>query len=193
MHDHRPVTAQAERCIIAVVGALLDHQRVPLGRVRPRSVNEDDIVYNHEPPGYHCPFCRNLTTGASDFPLEFLHRDDHVFVKMNPKWWPRNPGAVLVIPNDHHENVYDLPVELGTPIQRAVRSAAIAMKAAFGCDGVSTRQHNEPDGNQDVWHYHVHVVPRWRDDRFCGSRGSLADAEELRHRAGLLRRAWPKP
>jgi histidine triad (HIT) family protein len=110
---------------------------------------------------------------------------------MNPKWWPKNPGAVLVIPNDHYENVYDLPVELGTPIQRAVRSAAIAMKTAFGCDGVSTRQHNEPDGNQDVWHYHMHVFPRWRDDRLDGSSGSLADADELHHRAELLRQAWP--
>ena len=110
---------------------------------------------------------------------------------MSPKWWPRNPGAVLVIPNDHYENIYDLPVELGTPIQRAVRSSAIAMKTAFGCDGVSTRQHNEPDGNQDVWHYHVHVFPRWMDDRLYGSSGGLADADELHRRAELLRQAWP--
>jgi len=33
-----------------------------------------------------------------------------------------------------------------------------------GCDGVSTRQHNEPAGNQDTWHYHVHVFPRYIDD-----------------------------
>ena len=162
-------------------------------RVRPRIVDEDDVVYNHEPADYRCPFCRNLTTGTSDFPLEFIHRDDTVFVKMNPTWWPRNPGAVLVIPNDHYENVYDLPAELGTPIQRAVRSAAIALKTAFGCDGVSTRQHNEPDGNQDVWHYHVHVFPRWTDDRLYRSSGSLADADELHHRAELLRQAWPTP
>ena len=150
-------------------------------------------MYNHAPPEYRCPFCRNLTTGASDLPLEFIHRDDLVFVKMNPKWRKRNPGSVLVIPNAHYENVYDLPVELGTPIQRAVRSTAIAMKAAFGCDGVSTRQHNEPDGDQDVWHYHVHVFPRWRDDRLHRSSSSLADADELHLRAELLRQAWPKP
>ena len=33
-------------------------------------------------------------------------------------------------------------------------------------DGVSTRQHNEPAGNQDVWHYHLHVFPRYQDDAF---------------------------
>lgn len=79
---------------------------------------------SHAPDGYACPFCRNVATGGSDLPLEIVHRDDDVFVKVNPGWWPNNPGSVLVIPIAHHENVFDLPVELGTPIQRAVRSAA---------------------------------------------------------------------
>jgi len=34
----------------------------------------------------------------------------------------------------------------------------------YACDGVSTRQHNEPDGGQDVWHYHLHVFPRYTGD-----------------------------
>lgn len=34
------------------------------------------------------------------------------------------------------------------------------MRATYPCDGVSTRQHNEPGGGQDVWHLHVHVFPR---------------------------------
>lgn len=41
---------------------------------------------------------------------------------------------------------------------------AIAFKRVYGCDGVSTRQHNEPAGNQEVWHYHLHVFPRYVDD-----------------------------
>jgi histidine triad (HIT) family protein len=40
------------------------------------------------------------------------------------------------------------------------------MKQVYDCDGVSTRQHNEPAGNQDVWHYHLHVTPRYHGDRF---------------------------
>ena len=147
-------------------------------------------MHNHEPPGYRCPFCRNLT-GDSDHPLEILHRDDDVFVKVNPSWWPNNPGSLLVIPVEHHENVYDLPPALATPIQRAVRDASLALKAAFGCDGVSTRQHNEPAGNQDVWHYHMHVFPRWEGDGLYGAERSPADPVELRRRADQLRAAWP--
>ena len=39
------------------------------------------------------------------------------------------------------------------------------MRASYDCAGISTRQHNEPAGNQDVWHLHVHVFPRHHDDR----------------------------
>lgn len=148
-------------------------------------------MHNHAPPDYACPFCRNVTTGGSDLPLEIVRRYEDVFVKMNPRWWPRNPGGVLVVPLGHFENVYDLPVELGRPIQQAVRDTALAMKTAFGCDGVSTRQHNEPGGDQDVWHYHVHVFPRFVGDQLYGSRGGPADPVALRMAADALRAAWP--
>lgn len=48
---------------------------------------------------------------------------------------------------------------------------ALALKAALSCDGISTRQQNEPAGDQDVWHYHVHVFPRYADDGLYGSLG----------------------
>ena len=38
------------------------------------------------------------------------------------------------------------------------------MKEVYKCDGVSTRQHNEPAGDQEVWHYHFHVIPRYAND-----------------------------
>jgi histidine triad (HIT) family protein len=147
-------------------------------------------VISHAPPGYDCPFCR-VARGAEEDAV--VHRDDDVIVVMNPRWWPKNHGAVLVVPNEHFENVFDLPVHLGTPIQRAVRATAIAMKAAFGCDGVSTRQHNEPGGGQDVWHAHVHVFPRWHDDGLYGATPAWADRQELLEAARNLREHWPQP
>ena len=47
---------------------------------------------------------------------------------------------------------------------------AVAMRAAYGCNGISTRQHNEPAGGQDAWHYHFHVFPRYHDDDLYGSK-----------------------
>jgi histidine triad (HIT) family protein len=150
-------------------------------------------MHRHAPANYRCPFCRNITAGEADHPLEIVHRDEDVFVKVNPRWRPNNPGAVLVVPVEHYENLYELPDRLGTPLQSAIRRTALAMKTAFGCPGISTRQHNEPAGDQDVWHYHVHVVPRWKDDAFYDTQGTWADPDELRQRASLLRDAWQSP
>lgn len=148
-------------------------------------------MISHAPAGYRCPFCRDINDGISDYPLEIVHQNDDVFVKVNPKWWPNNPGAVLVIPNRHYENIYDLPDELALPIHRAARAAAIAMKEAFACDGVSTRQHNEPAGLQDVWHYHLHVFPRWHNDDLYALPGTFMPATDIAERAEQLRAAWP--
>ena len=148
-------------------------------------------MHNHEPPGYRCPFCRIAATGESDLPVELVRRYEEVMVLVNPRWWPRNHGACLVVPVAHHEHLYDLPVELGQPIQRAMRDTAIAMKAAWACDGTSTRQHNEPAGNQDVWHYHVHVFPRGSGDQLYGAKPEAADPAAMAARAAQLRAVWP--
>lgn len=166
-------------------------RRVPGGRQH-GLMHDHGLVHNHEPSSYLCPFCRNVDEGGSDFPLEVLHRDTDVFVKLNPRWHPGNPGSALVIPVAHHENVFDLPVELATPIHRAVRSTALALKAAMRCDGVSTRQHNEPAGDQEVWHYHVHVIPRFAGDDLARSARAVADPTDMREVAERLRHAWPK-
>ncbi len=44
------------------------------------------------------------------------------------------------------------------------KRVAAAIRETYGCHGISMRQHNEPAGNQDVWHFHVHVFPRYEDD-----------------------------
>ncbi|GAK12270.1 bis(5'-nucleosyl)-tetraphosphatase [Geomicrobium sp. JCM 19039] len=59
------------------------------------------------------------------------------------KWWPNNHGHVLVVPNEHYENLYELPVHLAGPIHYVTQLVAHAMKEAYGCDGISTRLHNE--------------------------------------------------
>jgi histidine triad (HIT) family protein len=78
-----------------------------------------------------------------------------------------------VVPKSHYENLYDLEEPAGLDIHRLTRTIAIALKEAFGCDGhvdpASTRQHNEPAGNQDLWHLHVHVFPRFDGDDLYGS------------------------
>ena len=79
-------------------------------------------------------------------------------------WWPNNAGHVLVVPNQHYENVYAIPDDVLAAVQVLGKHVAIALKETYACDGTSFRQHNEPAGGQDVWHYHLHVFPRYTGD-----------------------------
>ncbi len=68
------------------------------------------------------------------------------------------------MPNQHHENIYDISTEALAAVQLLGQRIAVALKAVYGCEGTSFRQHNEPAGNQEVWHYHLHVFPRYQGD-----------------------------
>jgi histidine triad (HIT) family protein len=146
-------------------------------------------MFNHEPPGYECPFCAVLQGGETARPSQgdIVLRRDRATALIASNWWPRNPGHVLVVPNAHYENLYDLPREYAYPVHDLSREIAVALRHAYGCDGVSTRQHNGPAGDQTVWHYHVHVFPRYADDHLYGSVPAFAPPEQRRAYADRLR------
>jgi histidine triad (HIT) family protein len=148
-------------------------------------------TFRHAPDDYDCPFCKIASGGSSKNTTQddVLFRDAHVTAFMASKNWPNNKGHVLIIPNEHYENVYELPDELGTPIHAAIRRIARAMKITYRCDGVSTRQHNEPAGNQDVWHFHTHVYPRYKRDMLYLTRGRTTSLEDRKPYAEKLRAA----
>lgn len=97
-------------------------------------------MLNHEPPAYRCPFSAFVRGEWDDHnaPTDLVAQEELAFARIAPKWWPDNP-----------------------------RRVAVATREAFGCEGISTRQHNEPAGDQDVWHLHVHVFPRHQGDELC--------------------------
>ncbi|MFB9906368.1 HIT family protein [Allokutzneria oryzae] len=146
----------------------------------------------HAPEGYDCPMCRLVRgVGTRMSPPEAVfYRDDHTVALVSGKWWKASPGHVLVVPTAHVENIYDLPDEVAGPLMRTVRRTAVLLTRADGCDGTSIRQHNEPAGNQDVWHLHVHVFPRWTDDNLYerSAETHYPDHAEQLDRAHLLRR-----
>jgi histidine triad (HIT) family protein len=120
----------------------------------------------HAPPAYVCPFCRVLSGVDSErnTQSDIVWRDERTAALISPKWWPENHGHVLVVPVTHVENLYEVADPDLCAVAATTKRIAIALKEAYGCDGVSTRQHNEPAGNQDVWHLHVHVFPRYFGD-----------------------------
>jgi histidine triad (HIT) family protein len=120
----------------------------------------------HEPPEYTCPFCRLLGGVETERNRlnDIVWRDEATTAFISPKWWPENEGHVIVIPNAHVENLYEISVGDLAAVYATVQLVAVAMREAYNCEGTSTRQHNEPGGGQDVWHFHVHVFPRREGD-----------------------------
>jgi histidine triad (HIT) family protein len=123
-------------------------------------------MFNHEPAGYECPFCVLIVGGETPVSgqQDIVRRSSGAVALLSPRWWPNNHGHVLVVPEAHFENLYDLPASHGHAVHDLSREIAIAMRHTYRCDGISTRQHNEPAGDQDAWHYHVHVFPRYAGD-----------------------------
>lgn len=149
-------------------------------------------MHNHQPAGYVCPFCRLLRREETEHNRldDVVRRANGATAFVAPRWWPNNRGHVLVVPDEHHEHLYDLPPAAGHAVHDLVREIAIAIRATYGCEGVSTRQHNEPAGHQDVWHHHVHVFPRYAGDALYRSAPlpGFASPEERRPYAERLRR-----
>jgi histidine triad (HIT) family protein len=96
---------------------------------------------------------------------DIVWQDRQTTAFVSPKWWNASPAHVLVIPNEHFENLYGIPEDVLGAVYATAKRVARALKVAYGCQGTSTRQHNEPAGGQDVFHFHVHVYPRSEGDR----------------------------
>jgi histidine triad (HIT) family protein len=153
--------------------------------------NERRTMHNHAPEGYVCPFCL-LAAGIENECVDsnrddVIFRDDAAMAFIASEQKPGNPGHVLVTPVQHYENLYELPLEIATSIHAATRRVALAMKAVYGCEGITLRQNNEPLGSQHVWHYHMHVFPRYAGDGFASSLAALMEADLRRGYARKLK------
>ncbi|KUG52414.1 diadenosine tetraphosphate hydrolase [Serinicoccus chungangensis] len=147
--------------------------------------------------GDDCPFCR-LQVGVFDYrnrAHDVVGVTQRAYARIAPKWWPANAGGALVIPRHHVENLYDISQVDGHAVWDLTQRVAAAMRSSYGCQGVSIRQHNEPAGGQDVWHLHVHVLPRYQNDELYQRHleARWVPADERRPFADLLRASVQLP
>jgi histidine triad (HIT) family protein len=74
---------------------------------------------------------------------------------------PLSAGHALVIPKAHYVDIFDIPVKELAAVHVASKAVAAAVKKATGADGISIIEQNGKAAGQDVFHLHVHVVPRF--------------------------------
>lgn len=95
-------------------------------------------MFNPELPEYRCPFCRLLAGERTphDDPNDIVWQTELVTAKVASRWWPNPPGHLLVFPNTHYENLYDLPRRYGHAVHDMIRDIARAMRQAYSCQGI---------------------------------------------------------
>lgn len=93
-----------------------------------------------------------------EIPCFKVYEDDRTLAFLDIM--PRATGHTLVIPKAPARNLLDIEPDDLAAVMRTAKKVAIAAKAVFGADGITLAQYSEPAGGQEVFHLHVHVIPR---------------------------------
>jgi histidine triad (HIT) family protein len=133
-----------------------------------------------------CVFCRLV---AGEAPHSIVLEDELTVAFMSLR--QQREGHVLVIPRTHIENVFDIDPSNGAAVMASTVRVARAVRAAYRPEGLHLWQSNGPGANQEVPHFHMHVMPRWHDDGLLqwhvGAPPVYPDADELDRQSGLIR------
>ena len=107
----------------------------------------------------NCIFCRIL---SGEIPSIVIYENEEFRVMLDR--FPASKGHVLIIPKKHVESIYDIEPECaGRLFELATRFSTI-LKKTFGNDGLNIVQNNGKAAGQTVMHYHLHMIPRYKDD-----------------------------
>ena len=110
------------------------------------------------PPG-HCIFCRLVN---KEIPAAIVFEDDQTLAFMD--LGQVNPGHVLVASKRHAATLLDLSADEAAAVMRTAHRVAQAISATFDPPGLTLLQANGKEGEQTVFHFHMHVVPRHAHD-----------------------------
>jgi histidine triad (HIT) family protein len=111
-----------------------------------------------------CIFCRII---AGDIPSHNVYEDDASLAFLDIH--PATRGHTLVIPKQHAADLFSITAEALAATARSSQVVARILQKVLQADGVKIMQNNGKAAGQDVFHYHVHLIPRWHGDRTVGS------------------------
>jgi len=106
-----------------------------------------------------CIFCRIV---KGEIPSSKVFEDEFTLAFLDIA--PINKGHVLVIPKKHYVDIHDLPEGEFRHVAATLKKVAGALKEATGCSGINVLQANGKIAGQEVFHFHVHVIPRFEGD-----------------------------
>ncbi len=137
------------------------------------------------PPG-QCIFCRLV---AGEIPSARVYEDDLVIAFMDIA--QVNPGHVLIATKRHATNLFEITPEEAAAVMQTAQKMAEALRIAFDPPGLTLLQANGKEGEQTVFHFHLHVLPRHANDGVGLNWPRKEPAPEvLQDYAQRLRTAW---
>ena len=108
----------------------------------------------------NCVFC-NLANGIWDSATLYEDDDFRVILDLGPA----SRGHALILPKAHYANIYEIPEELAAKAIVLAKKMAGIMTEALDCDGFNIVQNNGEAAGQTVFHFHMHLIPRYKDDK----------------------------
>jgi histidine triad (HIT) family protein len=130
-----------------------------------------------------CLFCKIV---AGDIPATKVHEDARTIAFMDIN--PATPGHLLCIPRAHAADLHEISTEDLCAVARTAKAMAGRVVERLGADGVNVMQSNGAPAWQTVFHYHVHVIPRYAGDplRLPWTPDQGGDLDVIRTVAGKL-------
>ena len=122
-----------------------------------------------------CIFCK-LANG--DIPTNSIYEDDVVKVIFDAS--PAAPGHILILPKNHFDDVYSMDDETAAHVFKVAVKLSKAYRKALDFDGLNIVQNNGEAAGQTVFHFHMHIIPRYKGDTVnIGWTPGKADADEI--------------
>ena len=125
-----------------------------------------------------CIFCK-IANGEIPSATLYEDNDFRVILDVNPA----SKGHTLILPKKHADNLYELPDETASKALVLAKNMASKIEKALECDGLNLVQNNGETAGQTVFHFHMHIIPRYKNDsvKLGWKPGKLSDAmrEEL--------------
>ena len=107
----------------------------------------------------NCIFCRIV---GGEIPSKTLYEDDDFRVILD--LGPATKGHALILPKEHYANLYELPEDTAGEAMKLAKKMAAKMTERLGCEGFNLVQNNGELAGQTVFHFHMHMIPRYQED-----------------------------
>jgi histidine triad (HIT) family protein len=122
----------------------------------------------------NCIFCKII---AGEIPSATIYEDGDFKVIMDIS--PAARGHAIILPKKHCSDLYELDDDTASKAFIVARKVAKAMKEELNCDGLNLLQNNGEAAGQTVFHFHIHLVPRYHNDtvKMTWTQGKYGDGE----------------